>query len=80
MFQRSMEGLLVHDSCSSSKEGDESLSKKPKVTESDNIIIDAGSKNKTENGKLDSPLESNVDYFQITQLNKNRLQIPVITR
>ena len=55
MFQRSMEGLLVHDSCSSSKEGDESLSKKAKVTESDNIIIDAGSKNKTENGKLDSP-------------------------
>ena len=44
-----------NDSCSSSKEGDESLSKKPKVTESDNIIIDAGSKNKTENGKLDSP-------------------------
>ena len=57
MFQRSMEGLLVHDSCSSSKESDESLNKKLKVTESDNIIIDAGSNNKTENGKLESPLK-----------------------
>ena len=57
MFQRSMEGLLVQDSCSSSKESYESLNKKPKVTESDNIIIDAGSNNKTENGKLESPLK-----------------------
>ena len=36
---------------------DESLNKKPKVTESDKIIIDAGSNNKTENGKLESPLK-----------------------
>ena len=39
-----MEGLLVYDSGSSSEESDESPNKKLKVTESDNIIIYAGSK------------------------------------
>ena len=46
IFQRSMEGLLVYDSGSSSEESDESPNKKLKVTESDNIIIYAGSKTK----------------------------------
>ena len=45
-----MEGLLVHDSGSSSEESDESPKKKLKVTESDNIIIYAGNNRKTENG------------------------------
>ena len=41
-----MEGLHVYDSGSSSEESDESPNKKLKVTESDNIIIYAGSKTK----------------------------------
>ena len=57
IFQRSMEGLLAYDSCSSSEESYESPKKKPKVTESDNIIIYAGSNRNTENGKLESPLK-----------------------
>ena len=52
-----MEGLLAYDSCSSSEESDESPKKKPKVTESDNIIIYAGSNRKTENGKSESPFK-----------------------
>ena len=52
-----MEGLLAYDSGSSSEERDESPKKKPKVTESDNIIIYAGSNRKTENGKLESPFK-----------------------
>ena len=63
-----MEGLLAYDSGSSSEESDESPKKKPKVTESDNIIIYAGSNRKPrmESQNLLSSLESNVDYFQIT--------------
>ena len=52
-----MEGLLAYDSGSSSEERDESPKKKPKVTESDNIVIYAGSNRKTENGKLESPVK-----------------------
>ena len=52
-----MEGLLVHDSCSSSEESDESPNKKLKVTESGNITIYAGSNRKTENGKLEYRLK-----------------------
>ena len=52
-----MEGLLAYDSGSSSEESDESPKKKPKVTESDNIIIYAGSNRKTENGKSESPFK-----------------------
>ena len=57
MFQWSMEGLLVYDSGPSSEESNESPNKKLKVTESDKIIIYAGSNRKTENGKLESPVK-----------------------
>ena len=57
MFQWSMEGLLVYDSGPSSEESNESPNKKLKVTESDKIIIYAGSNRKTENWKLESPVK-----------------------
>ena len=39
------------------EESDEPPNKKPKVTESDNIVIYAGSNRNTENGKLESRLK-----------------------
>ena len=52
-----MEGRLAYTSGSSSEESDESPKKKLKVTESDKIVIYAGSNRKTENGKLESPVK-----------------------
>ena len=52
-----MEGRLAYNSGSSSEESDESPKKKLKVTESDKIVIYAGSNRKTENGKLESPVK-----------------------
>ena len=52
-----MEGLLAYNNGSSSEESDESPNKKLKVTESDNIIIYAGSNRNTEDGKLESRLK-----------------------
>ena len=57
MFQWSMEGLPAYNSGPSSEESDEPPNKKPKVTESDNILIYAGSNRNTENGKLESRLK-----------------------